>query len=208
MSIRGLIFDFGGVIMDMRWDVARRLEREHGLERRGIFRTLYDSHEWSEIRLGRGDVEAWRQSAHRRLEEGAGRPLPALHQWWRESWGLIQENLDLIRSVKPTHRTAILSNADATLEERLRDGPGIYELFDAVIASAAVGLAKPDHRIYRLAADRLGLPADECVFVDDAEPNVTAAREVGMAAVHYRVDRGHNLAAQLADLGVRAGVVG
>ena len=40
MAIRGVIFDFGGVITNMRWDVARDLEREHGLERHIIARSL------------------------------------------------------------------------------------------------------------------------------------------------------------------------
>ena len=46
MSIRGLIFDFGGVINNMRWDVARELEERHGLERNSILRSLYDSDDW------------------------------------------------------------------------------------------------------------------------------------------------------------------
>lgn len=203
MPIRGLIFDYGGVISNMRWEVAHELEEQHGLERNTIFRTLYDSDEWREVQTGRGDVEAWHEAAHRRLEEAAGKALPPLHEQWRQSWHLIQENLDLIAALKPSYRIGILSNADTTLEERIRDGLGIYHLFDTVVSSAVVGVAKPDHRVYRLAAERLGLPVEECLFIDDAERNVEAAREVGMAAVHYRVHRGDDLAAQLAELGVR-----
>jgi len=203
VPIRALIFDFGGVIMNMRWDVCRQLEEDHGLERGTILRSQYDDDEWREVELGRGDIERWRSSAHGRLEAAAGKPLPPLLETWRESWGIITENLELLRALRPPYRIAILSNADNTLEERLRDGLGIYELFDSVVCSATVGMAKPDHRIYRLAAERLGLPVAECVFIDDAERNVTAAREVGMAAVHFRIHHGDDLAAQLAELGVR-----
>ncbi len=204
MPVRGLIFDFGGVITNMRWDVARELEERNGLERNTLLRTLYDNDEWRAVEVGQGDIDGWRSGAHRRLEEAAGKPLPPLHQQWRESWGLIEENLRLIRALRPPYRIAILSNADITLEDRLRDGLGIHRLFDTVVSSAAVGMAKPDHRVYRLAAGRLGLPVDECLFIDDAERNVVAAREVGMAAVHFRVHKGDDLAAQLAELGVRA----
>ena len=203
MSIRGLIFDFGGVISNMRWDVARKLEEQHSLERGIIFRTIYDNDDWRAVQVGRGDIDAWREAAHRRLEEAAGRPLPPLHQQWRETIGLIQENVELIGALRPPYRTAILSNADSTLEERIRDGLGIDHLFDTLICSAVVGIAKPDHSIYRLAAERLALPPEECLFIDDLEGNVTAAREVGMTAVHYRVHRGDDLKAQLAELGVR-----
>ena len=94
-------------------------------------------------------------------------------------------------------------NADKSLQGRLRDGLGIHGLFDTVVCSADEGMAKPDHRIYRLAAERLSLPPDECIFIDDAERNVEAAREVGMAAVHFRVHQGDDLPAQLAELGVQ-----
>ena len=204
MPIRGVIFDFGGVIFNMRWDVARDLEDEHNLERRTLVRTLYDNDEWRAVQVGAGDIDTWREGAHRRLEEAGGRSLPPLHEQWRQAWGPIAENVELIRSLRGPYRVSILSNADANLEVRLRDGFGIHHLFDDVISSAAVGLAKPDLAIYRLAAERLGLPTEQCVFIDDAEANVEAARETGMAAVHFIVDRGHNLREQLSELGVRA----
>ena len=204
MSIQGVIFDFGGVISNMRWDVAHKLEEEHGLERNSLLRTLYgESAEWREVEVGRGDVEAWRKASHRRLEEAAGRPLPPLHEQWRATVGLIPENMGLIRALRPPYRLAVLSNADNTLEDRMRDGLGIHDLFDTVVCSAVVGMAKPDHEVYRLTAERLTLPVEECVFIDDAERNVTAAREVGMAAIHFRVERDDDLAAQLAELGVK-----
>ena len=202
LPIRALIFDFGGVITNMRWDVARDLENEHGLERRTLLRTLYEADDWRAVEVGQGDIAAWREAAHQRLEEAAGRTLPPLHEQWRSSWGLIEENVGLIRALRPPYRTSILSNADLSLEERLRDGLNLRHLFDDVISSAAVGMAKPEPRIYQLAAERLHMPLDACVFIDDLERNVTAARETGMAAVRFRVGT-DDLAAQLAELGVR-----
>ena len=204
LAIRGVIFDFGGVISNMRWDVARDLEREYDLERGTIFETFYDSDEWRAVQVGEEEPLVLQATAHRRLEKIAGRSLPPLHEQWRSKWGLIRENIRLIRDLRPSYKIAILSNADMSLEDRLRDGLGIDDLFDTVICSAVVGMAKPDHRIYKLTAERLELPTDQCVFIDDAEKNVEAAREVGMAAVHFRVGRGDNLADQLAELGVRA----
>ena len=203
MSIRGLIFDFGGVINNMRWDVARELEERHGLERKSILRSLYDSDEWRAVETGRGDIEQWRRAAHGRLEAAAGKELPPLFQQWYETQHPIRENIDLIKALRPPYKISILSNADLSLEDRIRNGMDIYHLFDDVISSAVVGMAKPDHRIYRLAAERLELPVEECLFIDDAERNVDAAREVGMSAVHYRVDKGDDLAAQFAALGIR-----
>jgi putative hydrolase of the HAD superfamily len=202
-QIDGLIFDFGGVLWDMRWDVTVELEREHGLRERAIAQTLYTGDTWRRIEVGEGDREAWLRGAHAQLEEIAGRALPPLHQHWRERQHLIAPNIELIRALKSRYRTAVLSNADSSLPDRLR-GIGIHDLFDCIVCSAEVGLAKPEPRIYALAAQRVGLPPPACVFVDDLESNVEAARAAGMHGVWFRIDRGDSLAKQLAELGVTA----
>ena len=63
-------------------------------------------------------------------------------------------------------------------------------------------MAKPEPAIFHLASERLGVAPGECVFVDDLDENVDAARGVGMRAVLYRVDKGDDLHAQLETLGV------
>lgn len=203
MTYRAVIFDFGGVINNMRWDVAQQLEQEHGLEEHTIVRALYASDDWHEVQEGRGDLETWAVNAHKRLEEQAGKELPPLHMQWREAWHPIDENISLIRALKAAYKVSILSNADLSLEERIKETMDIHDLFDDIVCSAVVGTSKPKHDIFELAAERLDLPAEACVFIDDSERNVTAAREVGMAAVHFRVHEGDVLADQLSDLGVR-----
>lgn len=204
MDIEGLIFDFGGVIWNMRWDACQELEQAYSLPRGAVFRTLYRTEAWREVERGRGDRQAWLDGAHRALEELAGRPLPRLHELWRERQHLLSENVALIRALRPLYRTAILSNADISLRARIERDLGLHDLFDAIICSAEAGVAKPDLAIYRFAADRLALPTDACLFVDDYEPNIKAAEEAGMRALLYRVDQGHDLRAQLAELGVTA----
>jgi HAD superfamily hydrolase (TIGR01509 family) len=61
----------------------------------------------------------------------------------------------------------------------------VDEIFELVVDSAFVGMRKPDHAIYELTVARLGVPAEECLFVDDFAHNCAAAREVGMTAVVY-----------------------
>lgn len=202
---RAVIFDFGGVIWNMRWDVCRALEAEHGLPHRSVFSTLYRSAEWEEVERGRGERAAWLAAAHAALERAAGRRLPPLHERWRAAQALIEDNLALIRALRPPYRLAILSNADLTLRARLAEHPGVAELFDDIVCSAEVGVAKPDPEIYALACERLGVPAAACVFVDDSEANVRAAARAGLRGVVYRVDRGDDLRALLAAAGVAVG---
>lgn len=74
-------------------------------------------------------------------------------------------------------RTALLSNSwgeDGYPRERFP------ELFDVVVISGEVGLRKPDPAIYALVAERLGVPPQHCLFVDDFDLNVRAAEAAGM----------------------------
>ena len=73
----------------------------------------------------------------------------------------------------------LLSNSWGNIYPRAR----IEALLDPVVISGEVGLRKPHPAIYELALDRLGLPADRVLFIDDAEPNVLGARSVGLHAL-------------------------
>jgi len=57
------------------------------------------------------------------------------------------------------------------------------DMFDAVVISAEVGMRKPEPRIFVHAAELLGLPPAECVFIDDMEANVRAAEAIGMTGI-------------------------
>jgi epoxide hydrolase-like predicted phosphatase len=59
------------------------------------------------------------------------------------------------------------------------------ELFDGVVISGIEGTRKPARRMYELGAERAGVAAGDCVFVDDLPFNLTPAQELGMATVHH-----------------------
>jgi epoxide hydrolase-like predicted phosphatase len=77
------------------------------------------------------------------------------------------------------------------------------ELFDAWVISSEVGLRKPDPAVYALAAERLGLAPDACVFVDDLPGNLKPARALGMATVLHRGDAPATLAEVRQHLAIR-----
>ena len=59
------------------------------------------------------------------------------------------------------------------------------ELFDGVVISGEEGIRKPSRRMYELGAERAGVGAGECVYVDDLPFNLTPAEKLGMATVHH-----------------------
>ena len=77
-------------------------------------------------------------------------------------------------------RTVVVSNWDFSLHERLQE-TGLAELVDGAIASAEVGSAKPDGRIFALALERAGARPEETWHVGDTpEADVAGARAAGI----------------------------
>ncbi len=93
--------------------------------------------------------------------------------------------LDYIRStLKPKYKIGMLSNVGP---QGINDefSPEDWALFDDKVLSFEVGIAKPNPKIYNLAAQRLNLAPEECLFVDDKPENVQAATSVGMPGIIY-----------------------
>ena len=81
----------------------------------------------------------------------------------------------------------LLSNIPCEFENHVPRTP-ILQSFDGIVLSGPVGMVKPHTDIYRYLLDKYGLPAEECIFVDDREENILAARAVGMQAYLFDGD--------------------
>jgi len=92
---------------------------------------------------------------------------------------------------------AIITNNAKEFGDMWRKLIPVDELFEAVVDSSAVGMRKPDLRIYQLALDQLGVSNPETsVFLDDFEPNVAAARQLGIHGILVE----HDISDALAEL--------
>ncbi len=94
------------------------------------------------------------------------------------------------RHVRPDPRGARRRVADRAAVQllgrhRVPAGRTSLHLFDAVVISGECGMRKPEPEIFRHAADLLGLPPEQCIFIDDIEANITAAQACGMTGVHH-----------------------
>jgi len=141
----------------------------------------------SSQKASRGEIsvgmhwEAVRNALGIRIEDMPG----FLEQYWSAddvNWQL----LDTIRDLHPRYKVGLLSNAWDDLRLTLQTRWDIAGLFDELIISAEVKMVKPDPRIFRLAADRLGVQPVEIVFIDDIADNIEAARKEGWIAILYQ----------------------
>jgi epoxide hydrolase-like predicted phosphatase len=95
----------------------------------------------------------------------------------------------LVREVRRKVRTVLLTNNVAEFDSLWRPIIPVQELFDRVIDSSAVGLRKPDPRIFRLALEAALVAPPEAFFVDDTLENVLAAERLGIRSIHFSDER-------------------
>jgi epoxide hydrolase-like predicted phosphatase len=192
--IKGVISDFGGVLTTPLIESFLAYQDESGIQfedlGRAMARAAAKSGEHPLFELEKGHITEAEFLGSIEAELGEGVKLSSLRDTY---FAHLKPNAPMIEYMRELRgrglRMAILTNNVREWEPHWRAKlPDIDEIFELVVDSAFVGMRKPDPRIYELTVERLGggLRAEECVFVDDNEPNVTAARELGMAAVHFR----------------------
>jgi HAD superfamily hydrolase (TIGR01509 family) len=93
--------------------------------------------------------------------------------------------LDILRKLKTRYKLVLLSNTDVIRFGFIKKKfPEIF-IFDDYVLSYEVGYMKPHPEIYQEALKKARVRAEECVFLDDLQENVTGARRVGMDAILY-----------------------
>lgn len=179
----GLLIDWGGVLTSDLFASFNAHCRALGLEPEGVmgrFRSDPAARELL-IALEKGELEE------------AAFELQFATQLGIEPDGFIdglfagvQQDLAMVQAVRSARaagvRTALVSNSWG-VHRYPQDT--LNELFDGVVISGEEGVRKPSRRMYELGAERAGVPATQCVFVDDLEFNLKPAQELGMATVHH-----------------------
>lgn len=208
MSARALLLDFGGVLTPSVGRQMRNFEIDHDLPKGTMFVALAEAYgsggDDSDIALlERGElaIEAFEQRLAATFAR-AGHDIPAEGLVGRlfvqmRPHGRIWDATRRLRQGGVA--TAVLSNSwgvDSYPTELMAAH------FDDVVISAEVGLRKPDPAIFHLAAERLAVPVDACVFVDDLDVNVEVARSLGMVGIHHDGEEDRVLADLSAAFGV------
>jgi epoxide hydrolase-like predicted phosphatase len=184
-GFRALVVDFGGVLTNSVWESFDAFCRLEGLEPDRLKRLFRENEvirsDLARLELGEMSEAEFGQSLGTLLEltntEGlVGRIFAGLT--------LDERMVRAVRACRASGlRTCLLSNSW---------GFGIYDrdlletLFDTIVISAEVSMRKPQPDIYLLAAERVGVAPQECVYVDDLRANCTAAEAVGMTAILHR----------------------
>jgi putative hydrolase of the HAD superfamily len=213
MSVRGLLFDVNGTLIDIETDehmepVYRAIA--HFLSFQGIALHRWEVHDLyfqimkeqfastKEVFPEFDVVEVWRELL-RRQATAYTRALPSeklqhmplfLAEMQRgisrKRLNLYPQELEVLTILKERYPLAIVSDAQSAYGVPELKAVGLFEYFDPIIISGDFGYRKPDPRLYQTALDRLGVYPDEAIFIgNDRYRDVFGAQQVGMKTIQF-----------------------
>jgi 2-haloacid dehalogenase len=185
--VNSVVFDLGGVLVD--WD-PRNLLRKVMPGREAEMETILAevlNHDWN---LARDHGDSW---------SDAMADLVVAHPQWAdvfraydERWAetLAGSHEDTVAVLRELHERKVplyaLSNWSAAKFPHAEERYEWLDWFEGVVVSGRVKLAKPDPAIFHYLLDTYGLQSEDILFVDDHEPNIVAARALGIETHLFR----------------------
>jgi putative hydrolase of the HAD superfamily len=197
VPIRAVISDFGGVLTTPLLNSFVAFQDETGISGETLGRAMQriaerdGAHPLFELEKGNLTEPAFLAQVSDALEPELGH-RPEMHRFKEVYFEALKPNdpmIELMGDLRTRgYRMALLTNNVREWEPYWRSMLPVDDIFEVVVDSGFVGMRKPEPEIYELTLKRLGdgIGASDCLFVDDVEVNIQAARELGMTAVHFR----------------------
>ena len=198
MTVRAVIWDFGGVLTDSPFVAFNRFEALQGLPQdflRSVNARNHLDNAWARFERNEIDLDTF-DSAFRTESAALGHPVGGREVVALLARGLRPRMVAALKACKARLKVGCITNnvavgkgptmvpGDGSGGADLADSvAGVFALFDHVIESSKTGLRKPDPRIYKMACDALGVAPESSIYLDDLGVNLKPARELGMTTI-------------------------
>jgi putative hydrolase of the HAD superfamily len=184
--VRNVVFDLGGVVFEWNPDSILRGYYPEAEAQVSLKSALFQHPDW--LLMDRGVFSETEVIA--RLEERTGRPrseLQGLLDAVRHSLLPKSDTVTLIERLAQQHVPLYcLSNMPASTFSYLRERHAFWPVFRGIVISGQIQMLKPDREIFEYLLNRYDLTPADTVFIDDHEPNIQAAQDLGMHTVWFR----------------------
>ncbi len=184
--IRGIIFDIGGVLVDVKIkSFLKQFVRESGMTKEQLYSMIIMGGEWESFEKGLITEEQLKQ----RIERDHGiKPMlmNKMENGWRNSIKPKKETIELAKRLSKRYKLVALSNVDENTTMRCFNKFDFYQYFDEVILSWKVHMRKPEPEIYQYVLKRMKLRAEEVVFIDNYPVNLPAAKRMGIHTILFK----------------------
>lgn len=183
--IKNIIFDFGCVLIN--WSQHNLYDTYFGSkEKTDWFIDNICTWEWN----NQTDVgKTFASSVEEKIAEFPGWEKEIRMYWerWEDMIGGAVEGMqDWICELKKAgYKVYGLSNWSAETFPLVKEKFPVFKMMDGIVISGEELIAKPDYRIYQILLNRYNLQANECVFVDDRQSNIDAAKELGIHGITF-----------------------
>lgn len=189
-GIRNLLFDLGGVIMDIKRELCVKALTELGMEGADEMLGLYvQSGPFLKLEEGLIDAAEFCDEVRRRIPGGGAGITDLQVQEALNAFliGIPEYRLVELRMLRKDFKIFLLSNTnpimyDSKIAECFRaEGREMADYFDGQVVSFKARCAKPDKAIFDYAVEHLGIKPEETLFLDDSQRNLDAAAALGFA---------------------------
>ncbi|GAC1594182.1 MAG: HAD family phosphatase [Chitinophagaceae bacterium] len=191
-AIKNIIFDLGGVIMNIDFKKTEKAFAELGFTDFSQYITQFHITPFFEqYETGKIDDAAFIKG----IQQIAAAPLTEqqiIHAWNALLLDFPLERIALLEKLKQQYRIFLLSNTNALHYEAFQHtlytltGKKLEDIFEKTYFSHAVHLRKPDAAIYQLVLDENKLDPAETLFIDDTASNFSGAEEAGIQTFHLK----------------------
>ena len=188
--VKNLLFDLGGVIMDIDRNRAVKALEAIGLTNADSMLGEYGQ-KGAFLALEKGEIDA--AEFRRQLRPHFDRPVTdeeidtAFTQFLI---GIPLSRLKALRELRRRYKVYMLSNTNPIMFEGFiadqfrQEGLDMSAYFDGVVTSYEAKCYKPDKEIFDYACEHCDIRPEETLFFDDSQSNVNAARALGFHAAH------------------------
>lgn len=191
-SVEALVFDLGGVLLDVQMQRTLRAFEALGVCGVGAAEVIDGNRAcFRDLELGLITQEEFAEAVRQTFPAVTGISDERLLEVWNAMLMPFDERrVELLRELGAHYPIYLLSNTNLPHRIRFRElfrerfGGCFDDLFVRCFYSDELHLRKPDPEIYRSVARQIGTPPGKLLFIDDNEANVCAARSEGWQACH------------------------
>ena len=195
MTIRAVLWDFGGVLTTSPFARFADYEARHGLPKdfiRSVNANNPHDNAWARFEKNAISAETFNRlfaeesrALGHEVPGGDILPLlkgalrPAMVQALKRIKALGYLTACITNNIMPSEDAHQMAENDAASREM----GAVMALFDHVVESSKAGIRKPDPRIYEMACQALGISPEEAIYLDDLGINLKPARAMGMRTI-------------------------
>jgi putative hydrolase of the HAD superfamily len=186
-SVKVILTDLDGVIRHWNSDPIHKLEVENGFEPGYLYSTCFEEKLLSQVITGQISDAEWRNRVQARLSGSMGESLAKelVDAWTNSEVYIDKKIIEIYKNQYPSAKIVLATNATSRLNLDMINH-GLDNVFDGVLNSSELGIAKPSHSFFNKAVIELGAGFDEVIYIDDSKANVQSAQRLGIRSHHYQ----------------------